>query len=166
MHEKVALNSLVEKYKTLRSKYTNAPLLIYAPLKELRERLKFKGILTKYNTPAAVYRMINQENCVIVGWFRSLAQGFLNYYRCCSNFSRVKSYVDYFVRWSAIHTLAKKHRSSCREIISKWSKNIVILDLKGYKLTDFPSSHFIRLVGRKFVMGIDFNLSLLVLNSI
>jgi Type II intron maturase len=164
--KKMDSHDFVGRYKELAYKCVAFPLRINAPLKNLRERLKLKGVLTKSNKPVAVSRMINQPNHVIVGWFCSIAQGFLNYYRCCSNFSRVKNYIDYFVRWSAIHTLAKKHRSSCSDIISKLSKNIIILDSKGYQLADFPSNHFIKLMGRKFLMGIDFNAGLLVLNSI
>lgn len=141
-------------------------MLLHAPLKGLRERLKFKGILTKFNKPVAVNQIINQPDYVIVGWFRSVAQGFLDYYRCCNNFSRVKNYVNYFVRWSAIHTLAKKYRSSCRDIIFKWSKNLTILNSKGYKLIDFLHNKFIKSMGRKFLMDINLNAGLLVLNSI
>jgi Type II intron maturase/Reverse transcriptase (RNA-dependent DNA polymerase) len=158
--------SFVNKYKKLTESFVTLPLLLHAPLKGLRERLKFKGILTKFNKPVAVNQIINQPDYVIVGWFRSVAQGFLDYYRCCNNFSRVKNYVNYFVRWSAIHTLAKKYRSSCRDIIFKWSKNLTILNSKGYKLIDFLHNKFIKSMGRKFLMDINLNAGLLVLNSI
>jgi Type II intron maturase len=141
-------------------------LLLSAPLNELKEKLKLNGLLTQFNRPTAVSRLINQQNHIIVGWFRSVAQGFLEYYRCCRNFAVVKNYVDYFVRWSAIHTLAKKHRMSCREIVFKWSKNLVILRSNGEKFVDFPSSHFIKSMTHTFLSGVCFNAGLLVLNSI
>ena len=67
-------------------------------MQELKEKLKLNGLLTKFNRPVAVNRMLNQKNYIIVGWFHSVAQGFLEYYRCCNNFVKVKNYVEYFIR--------------------------------------------------------------------
>lgn len=92
------LNSFMRKRKNLISKQTFITLSLYAPMQELKEKLKLNGLLTKFNRPAAVSRILNQKNHVIVGWFRSVAQGFLEYYRCCHNFVKVKNYVEYFVR--------------------------------------------------------------------
>lgn len=67
-------------------------------MQELKEKLKLNGLLTKFNRPVAVNRMLNQKNYIIVGWFHSVAQGLLEYYRCCNNFVKVKNYVEYFIR--------------------------------------------------------------------
>jgi Type II intron maturase len=165
-YQRINLNIFARKRKKLTVKQTLRTLSLYAPMQELKEKLKLNGLLTKFNRPAAVNRMLNQKNHIIVGWFHSIAQGFLEYYRCCHNFVKVKNYVEYFVRWSAIHTLAKKHSSSCSNIVSKWSKNLVVLNLKSDKLVDFPGSSFIKTMGRKFLSGIHLNMGLLVLNSI
>jgi hypothetical protein len=85
-YEKTNAIPFAGKSKKMTSKKAIFTLLISAPLKELKEKLKIKG------------RMLNQPNHIIVGWFRSVAQGFLEYYRCCSNFVKVKNYVDYFIR--------------------------------------------------------------------
>lgn len=155
-----------KKYKKLIREFVALPLRINVPLKELREKLRSKGILTKSNKPTAVTRIATQPDHVIVRWFCSVGQGFLNYYRCCNNFYRVKNYVDYFIRWSAIHTLANKYQSSCSQIIFKWSKDLVILDSEGHKLADFPNNNAIRAIGCKFLANVNRNNGLRVLNSI
>lgn len=79
-------------------KRTDITLSLNAPMQELKKKLKLNGLLTKFNRPVAVNRMLNQKNYIIVGWFHSVAQGFLEYYRCCNNFVKVKNYVEYFIR--------------------------------------------------------------------
>lgn len=160
------LNNFVWKREKVNVKQTFIALSLCAPMQELKEKLRLNGLLTQFNRPAAVNRVLHQKNHIIVGWFHSIARGLLEYYRCCHNFVKVKNYVEYFVRWSAIHTLAKKHGSSCSDIVFKWSKNLVILNSKGEKLVDFPDSSFIKTMGRKFLSGIHFNMGLFVLNSI
>jgi len=66
----------------------------------------------------------------------------------------VKDYVDYMVRWSAIHTLAGKHKSSSRKIIAKYTKNLVIRDEKEYIVAELMSSNKIRAMGRKFLTDV------------
>lgn len=97
-YQRINLNIFARKRKKLTVKQTLRALSLYAPMQELKEKLKLNGLLTKFNRPAAVNRMLNQKNHIIVGWFHSIAQGFLEYYRCCHNFVKVKNYVEYFVR--------------------------------------------------------------------
>lgn len=97
-YKQVNLNSLMRKRKKIMVKQTVVTLSLYAPMQELKEKLKLNGLLTQFNRPAAVNRVLHQKNHIIVGWFCSVARGLLEYYRCCYNFVKVKNYVDYFVR--------------------------------------------------------------------
>jgi retron-type reverse transcriptase len=142
----------------LKGKFQPLPLQINAPLENLRDKLKAKGILSKSNKPRAVGRLMTKPDEIIVSWFRGVGQSFLNYYRCCDNFYKVRVYVDYFIRWSAIHTLSGKHRMSCSRVIVKWSKDLIIKDSDGFKLASFPNSHSIRGLGRKFLANSDGNI--------
>jgi len=54
------------------------------------------------------------------------------------------------VRWSAIHTLAGKHKMSCKKIIEKHTKNLIIKDSKGFILATFMKSKEIRTMRRQF----------------
>jgi len=44
------------------------------------------------------------------------------------------------VRWSAIHTLAGKHKSSCKKIIKLLTKDLIIKDSKNFEVAKFISS--------------------------
>jgi hypothetical protein len=62
--------------------------------------------------------------------------------------------------------LANKHGTSCRRVIVKWSKNLVIKDFDGFKLASFPNSYSIRGLGRKFLTNIDGNAGMKILDQI
>uniref|UniRef100_UPI003001F76E maturase-related protein n=1 Tax=Hippophae gyantsensis TaxID=193515 RepID=UPI003001F76E len=65
----------------------------------------------------------------------------LSYYRCRDNLYQVRTIVDHQIRWSAIFTLAHKHKSSARNIIPKYSKDSNIVNQEGGKtLAEFPNS--------------------------
>lgn len=157
---------LVKSSKALNNKFQLLPFKINAPLDKLRDKLKAKEILSKYNKPKAVSRLMIQADYIIVNWFKSVGQGLLSYYRCCDNFYKIQAYVDYFIRWSAIHTLAAKHRTSCKRIIVKWSKDLIIEDFNGFKLASFPNSYSIRNLSRKFLTDVNGNAGMQILDQI
>lgn len=97
----------------------NLPIQIYAPIKEIQNKLRKKGMICKQGKPKVVYSLQNQTDKKIMKWFVKLGQGQLNYYHGANNFSRVKRIVNYFMRWSAFHTLAKKYKCSLKQIITK-----------------------------------------------
>ncbi|KAF3452153.1 hypothetical protein FNV43_RR08251 [Rhamnella rubrinervis] len=60
---------------------------------------------------------------------------------CRDNLYQVRTIVDHQIRWSAIFTLAHKHKSSARNIIPKYSKDLNIVNQEGGKtLAEFPNS--------------------------
>lgn len=142
------------KYNNLRGRFESLSLQIEAPLKDLRDKLRLRGIISKANKPTSMSLMIWLSDEVIVQWFAGVGRGLLNYYCCCNNFYKVKDYVDYMVRWSAIHTLALKHRLSCKKVIVKWTKNLVIEDSEGRLLARFLSNIDIRSMGCKFLPNV------------
>jgi hypothetical protein len=58
------------------------------------------------------------------------------------------------VRWSAIHTLAGKHKSSSKRIIAKYTKDLIIKDQKGFVIAQFYSSQEIKTMGRQFFSNV------------
>jgi len=148
------LNKLDEnpdkRYKKLVGRYDALPPQINAPLVDIREKLRNRGVISKSNKPKSIGRLVYVPDRDIVKWYNAVGRGLLNYYSCCQNFYKVKDYVDYMVRWSAIHTLAGKHKSSCRKIIAKYSKDLIIKDEKGHTLTQFMSSREIKVMRRQF----------------
>ena len=139
-----------QKYTQLVGRCNVLPPQINAPLNDIRIILQEKGIVSKFNKPKAIGRLIHVPDYKIVKWYSAVGRGLLNYYCCCQNFYKIKSYVDYMIRWSAIHTLAGKHKSSCKKIIAKHTKDLVIKDENNSILTQFISSAEIKTMRRQF----------------
>lgn len=139
-----------KKYKKLISCYDVTFFQISAPLVEIRDKLREKSIISKSNKPKAISRLIHVLDNKIVRWYKAVSRSLLSYYGCCHNFSKVKNYVDYMVRWSAINTLARKYKSSCKKIISKYTKDLIIKDKNGFVLISFMNSYEIKTIKKQF----------------
>jgi hypothetical protein len=162
----VVKGSPKEVYKQLVGRYDAFPPQINAPLLEIRNKLKDRGIISNSNKPKAIGRLIHSSDSEIISWYNSVGRGLLNYYCCCQNFYKVKDYVDYMVRWSAIHTLAGKHKSSCKKIIQKHTKNLIIKDEEGHVIAQFVSTVEIKRMRRRFRANVSENVVDTVLNQI
>jgi hypothetical protein len=155
-----------KRYRELVGRYDAFPLQINAPLADLRDKLRKRGIISKSNKPIAIGRLIWVPDANIVKWYSAVGKGLLNYYCCCHNFYKVKDYVDYMVRWSAIHTLAGKHKSSCKKIIASLTKDLIIKDDDGFVLAQFINSHEIKTMRRQFRTNVSSDAADKVLNQI
>jgi hypothetical protein len=80
--------------------------------------------------------MVGESDETIISWYASLARGFLTYYSCADNFYKVKSIINYQIRWSMYHTLAKKHKMSLRKLFSIYGQEF---EHKDYLQNIFPS---------------------------
>jgi retron-type reverse transcriptase len=95
---------------------------IYAPIRDLKDRLKIWGMLDKSGKPKACGAVFRYHDISIIEHYKSKALGFLNYYRPAANFHEVKKLSDYHLRWSLLHTLAGKHTTKVHEIIKSYGK--------------------------------------------
>jgi hypothetical protein len=95
---------------------------IYAPTRELKDRMKTWGMLSKDGKPKASGVAFRYHEISIIEYYKQKALGFLNYYKPASNFHQVKKLVDYHMRWSLIHTLAGKHKKKVHQIIKIYGK--------------------------------------------
>ena len=154
------------KYKELVGRYDALPPQIEAPLTEIRKKLQQRGVISKSNKPKGIGRLIHVPDDLIVKWYTQVGRGLLNYYRCCRNFYKVKDYVDYMVRWSAIHTLAGKHKSSSKKIIDQYTKDLIIKDQEGFVIAQFLSTQEIKTLSRKFLSNVSKDAGDRVLNQI
>lgn len=118
------------------------PIQIEAPIKKILRRLRDRGIISRRRPwPIHVARLTSVSDGDIVNWSAGIAISPLSYYRCRDNLYQVRTIVDHQIRWSAIFTLAHKHKSSARNIISKYSKDSNIVNQEGGKtLAEFPNS--------------------------
>nr|YP_009935518.1 maturase-related protein [Sapindus mukorossi]QNS26078.1 maturase-related protein [Sapindus mukorossi] len=115
---------------------------IEAPIKKILRRLRDRGLISRRRPwPIHVACLTNVSDGDIVNWSAGIAISPLSYYRCRDNLYQVRTIVDHQIRWSAIFTLAHKHKSSARNIIPKYSKDSNILNQEGVKtLAKFPNS--------------------------
>ena len=106
---------------------------IYAPTRELKDRMKAWGMLSKVGSPKASGAIFRYHEISIIEFYKQKALGFLNYYRPAVNFHEVKKLADYHIRWSLIHTLAGKHKKKVHQIIKKYGKapKVVLEDRSG-----------------------------------
>ena len=118
------------------------PIQIEAPIKKILRRLRDRGLISRRRPwPIHVACLTNVSDGDIVNWSAGIAISPLSYYRCCDNLYQVRTIVNYQIRWSAIFTLAHKHKSSARNIIPKYPKDSNIVNQEGGKtLAEFPNS--------------------------
>ena len=105
-------------------------------------RKRKRGLISRRRPrPIHVASLTNVSDRDIVNWSAGIAISPLSYYRCCDNLYQVRTIVNYQIRWSAIFTLAHKHKSSARNIILKYPKDSNIVNQEGGKtLAEFPNS--------------------------
>lgn len=117
-------------------------LRIYAPMRDLKSKLKSWGMIDKGGKPKANGAIFCYHDISIIEHYKSKALGLLNYYRPAVNFHEIKKLVDYHLRWSLIHTLAGKHTTKVHQIISSYGKSPkVMLEVNGkfHELASFPT---------------------------
>ena len=95
------------------------PIQIEAPINKILRRLRERGIISSRRPwPIHVACLTNVSDGDIVNWSAGIALSPMSYYRCRDNLYQVRTIVDHQIRWSAIFTLAHKHKSSARNIIN------------------------------------------------
>ena len=110
---------------------------LYAPIWELKERMRVWGMLSDGGKPKASGTCFRYHEISIIDYYKQKALGFLNYYKPAVNFHGVKKLADYHMRWSLLHTLAGKHKKKVYQIIKQYGKTpkIVLEDQKGKSKT-------------------------------
>nr|ULQ69756.1 maturase [Mayaca fluviatilis]ULQ69768.1 maturase [Mayaca fluviatilis] len=118
------------------------PIQIEAPIKKILQRLRDRGLVSRRRPrPIHVASLTNVSDGDIVNRSAGIVISPLSYYRCCDNLYQVRTIVDYQIRWSAIFTLAHKHKSSARNIIPKYPKDSNIVNQEGGQtLAEFLNS--------------------------
>jgi hypothetical protein len=132
---------------------------IYAPIRELKDRMKTWGMLSKNGKPKASGVTFRYHEISIIEYYKQKALGFLNYYKPASNFHQVKKLVDYHMRWSLIHTLAGKHKKKVYQIIKIYGKTPKVVlegtDRKDKVLAAFLTNNEVNHRSRGFINSFD-----------
>jgi group II intron reverse transcriptase/maturase len=145
------INSIEAMY--MKGKRYSLLIQIKANMKQIVSKYFTRGLVNKIGKPIALRRMIWEEPSVIIKYYNSIAYGLLSYFRCCDNFYRIKSFVNYQLRWSLLHTLAAKHKTTIRKIlIDKY----IDLSLKiDNKVIQFIPLHVVNGMRKDFLINIE-----------
>lgn len=130
---------------------------IYAPVRELKDKLRVWGMLSKSGKPIASGSTFRFHDISIIEYYKMKALGLLNYYRPAVNFHEIKKLVDYHLRWSLIHTLAGKHKKKTQQIIFSYGKTpkVVLEGSPDKILAVFLTSNEINHRSRGFTKSMD-----------
>lgn len=143
---------LIKKEKIPNNQHsrTTDSLQIQAPLSNILNKLQTLGITQFGGKPRRLSSIITQTDEKIIRWFSKFANKLITYYRCCDNFSIIKKYVNYHLRWSCYHTLANKFKTTITKIIKKYDKNLII-QKKTRTLVYFPTVQKIKKMNIEFL---------------
>lgn len=127
------------------------PSKIEAPIKKILRRLR--GLISRIRPwPIHVACLTLTNVSDIYNWFAGIAISPLSYYRCRDNLYQVRTIVDYQIRWSAIFTLAHKLKSSARNIIPKYSKDLNnIVTIKTQLTPNYASNESFRCLSGLYI---------------
>lgn len=133
-------------------------LQIYAPIWEIKNRMKSWGMISPGGFPKASGAIFRYHDISIIEYYKRKALGFLSYYRPAVNYYNVKKLADYHLRWSLLHTLAGKYKSKIHEIIKKYGKTpkIILIDKgKEWTLASYLTPNVINHRDRGFTLAHD-----------
>jgi len=61
--------------------------------------------------------------------------GILSYFRCADNINTIKKIITHHIRYSLLHTLARKHKCSLKKILTIYNKKIESLEKHNKKIS-------------------------------
>ena len=110
---------------------------LYAPIWELKEKMKTWGMISNQGKPKASGAVFRYHELSIINYYKEKALGFLNYYKPAVNYHDVKKLVDYHMRWSLLHTLAGKYKKKVYQIIKQYGKTpkVILKNQEGKSKT-------------------------------
>eukprot|EP01018_Ginkgo_biloba_P007381 Gb_12210 [translate_table: standard] len=126
---------------------TTLCIKIDAPMELVKKALRLGGLMNSMGRPQPIKLLIPLEDAEIIQWYAGLGRRWLDYFCCCNNFKRVKTIVNYHLRFSCILTLAEKHESTKRDAMKHYTKDLKITDMDGLVEMYFPLENKIKMMG-------------------
>ena len=117
--------------------------ILLAPIPRVLKRLKEKGFLNNKNMPTRNGRYINIDLWNIVGNYRAIERGVLNYYAMANNYGRLAARVHFSLKCSCALTISSKMKlKTMRGAFRKHGKNLTIVGEK--RSISFPKISYVR----------------------
>jgi len=101
-----------------------------APIPKIIKRLSEEGLCDSDGFPRGVPMWTSLDADQIVERSSAISRGILNYYRFADNF-RQMTVVEHICQYSAAKTLARKYKTSMREIFKRYGKTLAVKSPSG-----------------------------------
>ncbi|XP_013606479.1 PREDICTED: uncharacterized protein LOC106313257 [Brassica oleracea var. oleracea] len=128
---------------------TKLCMKVSAPEELVRKAVKLVGFTNNMGRPRPISHLLALEDSDIIKWYAGVGRTWLDFFCCCHNFKMVKIIVSYHLRFSCILTLAEKHRSTKREAIRHYTKDLKVSDPYGNEEMHFPLEREVKMMGDK-----------------
>ncbi|KAF8115304.1 hypothetical protein N665_0029s0139 [Sinapis alba] len=145
---------------------TKLCMKVSAPEELVRKAVKLVGFTNNMGRPRPISHLLALEDSDIIKWYAGVGRKWLDFFCCCHNYKMVKIIVSYHMRFSCILTLAEKHRSTKREAIRHYTKDLKVSDHYGKEELHFPLEREVKMMGDKNLSDprpVDGTLSLLLI---
>jgi len=107
-------NQLVKLNKINEEKYK---IILNANVKIIKILLYNSGILNKKFKPIALRKFLNLDSYYIIHFYREISLIIWCTFCLCDNSLEVLNLIFYHIKWSLLHTLAAKHKSTIRNVL-------------------------------------------------
>ncbi|CAH2074334.1 unnamed protein product, partial [Thlaspi arvense] len=129
---------------------TKLCMKVLAPEELVRKAVKLVGFSNSMGRPRPFSHLLALEDSDIIKWYAGVGRKWLDFFCCCHNYKTVKIIVSYHMRFSCILTLAEKHRSTKREAIRHYRKDLKVCDhLNGREKVHFPLEREVKMMRDK-----------------
>lgn len=119
--------------------------ILDGPIDQIVEKLKERGYTKKDGSPTRNGRFINHPLYDIVGHYKMVERGILQYYKLANNYGRVAARVHYILKYSCALTIASKMKlTTLRRVFNKYGKNLNIKNESGKVITSYPTVDYRR----------------------
>ena len=92
-------------------------IVLNANIVKIKKILINTGVLNKKAKPVAMRKLLSLDSFFIISTYINIARLIWTSFSCCDNIANIKKIIDYHIRWSLLHTLAAKHKSTIRKVI-------------------------------------------------
>ncbi|XP_012857463.1 PREDICTED: uncharacterized protein LOC105976749 [Erythranthe guttata] len=133
-----------EKYakKTVED-LTKRCIKVEAPIELIRKAVKTVGFTNQMGRPRPISLLTVLEDVDIIKWYAGIGKRWLDFFRCCHNFRKVKIIVSYHLRFSCLLTLSEKHEATKSEVIRHFTKDLKVCGEE----VNFPSEREVKMMG-------------------
>ena len=101
-------------------------IVLIADINKIKKILISTGILDKNSKPIAIRKFITLDTFYIINIYNKIALLILNSFSCCDNLDNIKKIINYHIKWSLLHTLAAKHKSTIRNVMNEIYPNLQV----------------------------------------